>query len=112
MQAADTAVCVVPPCFLSSARTDLINVFEVFLPQLLTYPNPTDPLNGEAAGLMIRDPEKYSSKIKEYVEKFATDVKFDDEDEDDEAEGEESGNDSEMDSDSEDEQAAGKMDQD
>jgi len=93
-----------------SPMFDLINVFEVFLPQLLTYPNPTDPLNGEAAGLMIRDSEKYSAKIKEYVEKYATDVKFDDDDDDDaeeEEEEEESG--SEM---SEDEQAAGKMDDD
>jgi ubiquitin-protein ligase len=45
--------------------TDLINVFEVFLPQLLAYPNPSDPLNGEAAALMLRDPEKYKAKIRE-----------------------------------------------
>jgi hypothetical protein len=44
---------------------DLINVFEVFLPQLLAYPNPSDPLNGEAAALMLRDPEKYKAKIRE-----------------------------------------------
>jgi hypothetical protein len=43
----------------------LINVFEVFLPQLLAYPNPSDPLNGEAAALMLRDPEKYKAKIRE-----------------------------------------------
>lgn len=46
---------------------DLINVFEVFLPQLLMYPNPTDPLNGEAAALMMREPERYKKKIREYV---------------------------------------------
>lgn len=43
---------------------DMINIFEVFLPQLLRYPNPTDPLNGEAAALLMRDPKVYESKVK------------------------------------------------
>lgn len=43
---------------------DMINIFEVFLPQLLRYPNPTDPLNGEAAALMIKDPKNYEIKVK------------------------------------------------
>jgi ubiquitin-conjugating enzyme E2 H len=47
-----------------SPMFDLINVFEVFLPQLLLYPNPTDPLNGEAAALLMRDPAMYNSKVK------------------------------------------------
>lgn len=55
-----------------SPMFDLINVIDVFLPQLLMYPNPTDPLNGEAAALLLRDPERYRSKVKEYVEKYAT----------------------------------------
>jgi len=50
---------------------DLINVFEVFLPQLLLYPNPTDPLNAEAAALLMREPEKYKEKVKDYVNKYA-----------------------------------------
>lgn len=50
---------------------DLINVFEVFLPQLLLYPNPTDPLNTEAAGLLMREPQAYSSKVRDYVQRFA-----------------------------------------
>lgn len=43
---------------------DLLNVFETFLPQLLLYPNPTDPLNGEAAALLMREPEAYNAKVK------------------------------------------------
>lgn len=54
-----------------SPMYDLTNIFEVFLPQLLTYPNPTDPLNGEAAALQMREPERYTQKVKEYVAKYA-----------------------------------------
>jgi ubiquitin-conjugating enzyme E2 H len=43
---------------------DMINIFEVFLPQLLRYPNPTDPLNGEAAALLMREPKTYEAKVK------------------------------------------------
>jgi ubiquitin-protein ligase len=43
---------------------DLVNVFEVFLPQLLLYPNPSDPLNGEAAALLMRDRPAYELKVK------------------------------------------------
>lgn len=43
---------------------DMINIFEVFLPQLLRYPNPTDPLNGEAAALLMRDAKTYDIKVK------------------------------------------------
>ena len=49
---------------LSVFFSDLLNVFEVFLPQLLLYPNPSDPLNGEAAALMMRDRTSYEQKVK------------------------------------------------
>mmetsp|Transcript_7311 Transcript_7311/g.15632 ORF Transcript_7311/g.15632 Transcript_7311/m.15632 type:complete len:206 (-) Transcript_7311:190-807(-) len=54
-----------------SPMYDLTNIFEVFLPQLMTYPNPTDPLNGEAAALQMREPERYNEKVREYVRKYA-----------------------------------------
>lgn len=47
-----------------SPMFDMINIFEVFLPQLLRYPNPTDPLNGEAAALLMRDSKTYEAKVK------------------------------------------------
>ena len=56
-----------------SPMFDLVNVFEVFLPQLLLYPNPSDPLNGEAAALLMREPEAYASKVREYVRRYASD---------------------------------------
>ncbi|CAA7390748.1 unnamed protein product [Spirodela intermedia] len=54
-----------------SPMFDLLNVFEVFLPQLLLYPNPSDPLNGEAAALMMRDRNCYEQKVKEYCQRYA-----------------------------------------
>ncbi|KAJ3678566.1 hypothetical protein LUZ60_002369 [Juncus effusus] len=54
-----------------SPMFDLVNVFEVFLPQLLLYPNPSDPLNGEAAALMMRDKPAYEQKVKEYCQRYA-----------------------------------------
>ncbi|KAG8969011.1 Ubiquitin-conjugating enzyme E2 8 [Tulasnella sp. 419] len=54
-----------------SPMFDMINIFEAFLPQLLTYPNPSDPLNGEAAALMLREPKNYEAKVKDYVQRFA-----------------------------------------
>jgi ubiquitin-conjugating enzyme E2 H len=47
-----------------SPMYDMVNIFEVFLPQLLRYPNPTDPLNGEAAALLMKDPKAYDVKVK------------------------------------------------
>lgn len=50
---------------------DLINIFEVFLPQLLLYPNPSSPLNPEAASLMMKDASKYNDKVVDHVRKYA-----------------------------------------
>ena len=49
----------------------LLNIFDVFLPQLLLYPNETDPLNPEAAQDIINDKERYNNKVKENIEKWA-----------------------------------------
>ena len=43
---------------------DMINIFDTILPQLLRYPNPNDPLNEEAAALLIRHPKEYEAKVK------------------------------------------------
>eukprot|EP00118_Oscarella_pearsei_P010021 m.59556 g.59556 ORF g.59556 m.59556 type:complete len:112 (+) comp34887_c0_seq2:1536-1871(+) len=63
-----------------TALYDLRNIFESFLPQLLTYPNPTDPLNGEAAALYLHKPEQYKQKISDYVKKYASAVAMEDQD--------------------------------
>ena len=69
-----------------SPMYDMINIFEVFLPQLLRYPNPTDPLNGEAAALLLREPKTYEAKVKEYVARYASKNADEDADKDDESE--------------------------
>lgn len=55
-----------------SPMFDLLNVFETFLPQLLLYPNPTDPLNGEAAALLMKEPDAYANKVKDFTARYAS----------------------------------------
>lgn len=53
---------------------DLVNIFDTFLPQLLLYPNPADPLNPNAATMLKDSPEKYEIYVREHVKKNANDV--------------------------------------
>jgi ubiquitin-conjugating enzyme E2 H len=36
------------------------------------YANPADPLNPEAAALMLKEPTQYVTKVKEYIRKYAS----------------------------------------
>jgi len=45
----------------------LVHIFDVFLPQLLSYPNPTDPLNAEAASMLLQHKDKYEERVRQYV---------------------------------------------
>ncbi|KAG7664229.1 ubc8 [[Candida] subhashii] len=49
----------------------LLNIFENFLPHLLRYANPSDPLNTEASTLMTKDEKKYNETVKKYVQEYA-----------------------------------------
>lgn len=49
---------------------DLSNILEAFLPQLLAYPNPLDPLNTEAAHMFINDRKRFNEIVQEYAEKY------------------------------------------
>ena len=55
-----------------SAMYDLVNVFDVFLPQLLLYPNPEDPLNDDAARMMRAEPARYEEKVRELTRAHAS----------------------------------------
>nr|GEW13409.1 ubiquitin-conjugating enzyme E2 4 [Tanacetum cinerariifolium] len=45
--------------------TDLVNVFEHYLPMLLKEPNADDPLNEDAADLLLIDRPGYEAKVRE-----------------------------------------------
>ncbi|XP_058732034.1 AT-rich interactive domain-containing protein 2-like isoform X2 [Vicia villosa] len=47
-----------------SSIFDFVNMFQVFLPQLLIDPNASDPLDRDAAALMMRDRAAYEQKVK------------------------------------------------
>lgn len=49
----------------------LLNIFENFLPHLLRYGNPSDPLNTEALNLMTKDEARYTEVVKKYVQQYA-----------------------------------------
>ncbi|EDV25388.1 uncharacterized protein TRIADDRAFT_23542 [Trichoplax adhaerens] len=59
-----------------TALYDLSNIFETFLPQLLAYPNSSDPLNTEASRLQMHKPEEYFNKVNEHVKKYASEEAF------------------------------------
>lgn len=44
---------------------NLVAIVETLVPQLLTYPNPDDPLNEEAAELLVDDYETYKKRCNE-----------------------------------------------
>ena len=50
---------------------ELVTIFDVFLPQLLRYPNPSDPLNMIAANLMKSDQKRYKETIQDYIKKHS-----------------------------------------
>lgn len=54
-----------------SPMYELKNIFDVFLPQLLAYPNPSDPLNSKAAKLLLNDSTKFEEIVREHVKKHA-----------------------------------------
>tara|TARA_Y100000590_G_C15701129_1_gene1006820 strand:- start:250 stop:699 length:450 start_codon:yes stop_codon:yes gene_type:complete len=49
----------------------LSNIYTTFLPQLLMYPNPDDPLNIKAADLMKKDYDKFKIIVGTYIEKYS-----------------------------------------
>ncbi|AOA63454.1 Ubiquitin-conjugating enzyme subunit [Komagataella phaffii CBS 7435] len=59
-----------------SPMFDIFNIFETFLPQLLHYPNASDPLNGDASALYLKSEKTYTEKVKEYVKKYASAEQF------------------------------------
>ena len=53
-----------------SPSYSLLNIYDKFLPYLLTYPNPDDPLNVDAAELYKTNKRVFAAKVKEFIVKY------------------------------------------
>ena len=53
----------------------LTHALSNFLSQLLCYPNPHDPMNGEAAALLIQDEARFKEKVQRHTLTYATEAK-------------------------------------
>ncbi|KAF2897576.1 hypothetical protein ILUMI_08597 [Ignelater luminosus] len=52
-------------------RHHLLDLFEYFLPEILTDPSLNDPINKIAAAIYIYAPEEYKNVVKKYVRQHA-----------------------------------------
>lgn len=50
---------------------DCTNIVDSFIPLLLNYPNALDPLNPEAAAMMIKNAEEYEVAVRRHVAEFS-----------------------------------------
>lgn len=46
-------------------------ICESFIPLLLRYPNPSDPLNPEAASVLMKSPEAFSDAVIQHVREYS-----------------------------------------
>ena len=44
-----------------------VHIIDTFIPQLLTYPNPEDPLNPEAAKMLLDSPDTFNKYVKSSI---------------------------------------------
>ena len=44
-----------------------LHILETFIPQLLTYPNPLDPLNEEASRYYLQNRTKFNEQVNKYL---------------------------------------------
>ena len=49
---------------------DILNIVSIFIPQLLSYPNPDDPFNIDAANLMKTNKDKFNNIVLQNIQQY------------------------------------------